>query len=30
MTTTSHAIPGGRIEAFSLPVGEGVQLVVLG
>ena len=30
MTTTAHAIPGGRIETFSLPGGSGVPLVVLG
>ena len=30
MTTTTHAIPGGRIEAFTLPGGGGVPLVVLG
>ena len=30
MTTTTHAIPGGRIEAFSLAGGDGVPLVVLG
>ncbi len=30
MTTHAHPIPGGRIEAFSLPGGDGVPLVVLG
>ena len=30
MSTTAHAIPGGRIEALSLAGGEGVPLVVLG
>jgi len=30
MTTTSHAIPGGRIESFSLAGGDGVPLLVLG
>ena len=30
MTTTAHAINGGRIEAFSLAGGDGVPLVVLG
>ncbi|HEX9610169.1 MAG TPA: alpha/beta hydrolase [Candidatus Limnocylindria bacterium] len=30
MTVGSHPIPGGRIEAFSLPGGEGTPLVVLG
>lgn len=30
MTTTAHPIPGGRIEAFSLPGGDGIPLVVLG
>ncbi len=30
MTTTAHPIPGGQIEAFSLPGGDGVPLVVLG
>lgn len=30
MTTKAHPIPGGRIEAFSLPGGDGVPLVVLG
>lgn len=30
MTTQAIAIPGGRIEAFTLPGGAGVPLVVLG
>lgn len=30
MTTSSHPIPGGRIEWFSLPGGNGIPLVVLG
>ena len=30
MTTTTHAIPGGRIEAFTLAGSDGVPLVVLG
>ncbi|HYI65396.1 MAG TPA: alpha/beta hydrolase [Candidatus Limnocylindrales bacterium] len=30
MTTTAHAIPGGRIEALSLAGGDGVPLLVLG
>lgn len=30
MTTRALPIPGGRIEAFSLPGGEGAPLVVLG
>lgn len=30
MTTQAIAIPGGRIEAFTLPGGTGVPLVVLG
>ncbi len=30
MTTKAHPIPGGQIEAFSLPGGDGVPLVVLG
>ncbi|MGI8998712.1 MAG: alpha/beta fold hydrolase [Candidatus Limnocylindria bacterium] len=30
MTGQAHPIPGGRIEAFSLPGGDGVPLVVLG
>ena len=30
MTTTADPIPGGRIESFSLAVGGGVPLVVLG
>jgi pimeloyl-ACP methyl ester carboxylesterase len=30
MTTTAHAIPGGRIESFSLAGGDGVPLLVLG
>ncbi|MDQ4034669.1 MAG: alpha/beta hydrolase [Chloroflexota bacterium] len=30
MTTQAHPMPGGRIETFSLPGGDGVPLVVLG
>jgi pimeloyl-ACP methyl ester carboxylesterase len=30
MTTTTHQVPGGRIEAFSLAGGDGAPLVVLG
>ena len=30
MTTTSHAIPGGRIESFSLAGGGGIPVAVLG
>jgi pimeloyl-ACP methyl ester carboxylesterase len=30
MTITAHAIPGGRIESFSLAGGEGLALLVLG
>jgi pimeloyl-ACP methyl ester carboxylesterase len=30
MTTQAHPLPGGRIETFSLPGGDGVPLVVLG
>jgi pimeloyl-ACP methyl ester carboxylesterase len=30
MTTTAHAIPGGRIESYSLAGGDGVPLLVLG
>jgi pimeloyl-ACP methyl ester carboxylesterase len=30
MTTQAHPIPGGRIESFTLPGGDGVPLVVLG
>ncbi|MGH2401876.1 MAG: alpha/beta fold hydrolase [Candidatus Limnocylindria bacterium] len=30
MTTQAHPIPGGRIESFALPGGNGMPLVVLG
>ena len=30
MTTTTHPIPGGRMESFSLAGGDGVSLLVLG
>ncbi|HEX7197659.1 MAG TPA: alpha/beta hydrolase [Candidatus Limnocylindria bacterium] len=30
MTTQAHPIPGGRIESFFLPGGDGMPLVVLG